>query len=328
MKKYFLISSVVLITSCGGGESSVSSSSSLSVSSSQSSSAPSSIAPSSSLSSSSSSISSNSQSSSVLSSTATSSSTASSSSSIASSSQSSFSLSSVEASSQASASSFASILLNDTGIELCGGTYGANDQTCPVEGYSGQDGDYGRDAQARAGGLTKIGGGVAGFDFTKLDENGNSLAANASSWACVRDNHTKLIWWVNQGGTYTWYDPDSSNNGGDEGAQNGGNCTTGACDTYALIQYSQSNKPCGADNWRLPTRLELLGIMHNGYWGEVGTWGYGVDTDFFPAIRELWSSQTDARTKHSAWIVNFTPSYLNLGSKSSPMAAWLVRTDD
>ena len=75
---------------------------------------------------------------------------------------------------------------------------------------------HGRDALARAGQLQKVGGGEAGFDFTKLDANGNALPASATSWDCVRDNVTGLIWevkttsglrsWSN---TYTWYDPNS-----------------------------------------------------------------------------------------------------------------------
>ncbi|MDZ7621733.1 MAG: hypothetical protein U5O69_04740 [Candidatus Competibacteraceae bacterium] len=111
--------------------------------------------------------------------------------------------------------------LNDTGITWC-----ANDTTnnlaCPVTSHPGQDGDHGRDALARAGQLQKVGGGKAGLDFTKLDANGNALPASASSWSCVRDNHTGLIWEVKTTSglrghvstRYIWYDPDHSTNGG------------------------------------------------------------------------------------------------------------------
>ncbi len=65
--------------------------------------------------------------------------------------------------------------LNDTGITICGND-GTNNSVCPVAGYPGQDAEYGRDAQALAGTLQKVGGGHAGFDFTKLDSEGNPLA--------------------------------------------------------------------------------------------------------------------------------------------------------
>lgn len=219
---------------------------------------------------------------------------------------------------------YGSGLLNDTGMDLCGGETGSNNLPCPVDGFSGQDGDHGRDAQARAGNLTKIGGGVAGFDFTKLNSGGTPLAASATSWTCVRDNHTELVWWINKGGSYSWYDPDNTTNGGDAGTQNGGICTGSSCDTHALIQHANNVAPCGFTDWRLPTRLELMGIMHNGYM-VVDSYGNGFDTDYFPEVWALWTSQTDARVTHGAWIISFRPNYQNHASKSGHLDTWLVR---
>lgn len=51
----------------------------------------------------------------------------------------------------------------------------------------GQDTEHGRDALAAVAALVKVGGGHAGFDFTKIDRNGNGLPASATDWACVRD---------------------------------------------------------------------------------------------------------------------------------------------
>ncbi len=94
-----------------------------------------------------------------------------------------------------------------------------------------QDARFGRDAAAKAGALTKTGGGAAGFDFTPLDTSGNTITLTGTppvpsvTPACVRDNVTGLIWEVktNDGGlrdkdwTYTWYNgttgtPDGTNN--------------------------------------------------------------------------------------------------------------------
>ena len=67
--------------------------------------------------------------------------------------------------------------LNDTGQDTC---FDGTSLVACTEANTGdnapnprQDGRYGRDAQARAGQLPKIGGGVAGFDFTALDAKGN-----------------------------------------------------------------------------------------------------------------------------------------------------------
>jgi len=108
--------------------------------------------------------------------------------------------------------------LNDTGIDRCADGLADINRVCPVAGYPGQDGDFGRDAAARAGTLLKAGGGAAGFDFTKIANNGSVLPASAvrgsepNDWACTRDNVTGLIWEVkNLGGLrdsrniYAWY---------------------------------------------------------------------------------------------------------------------------
>ena len=161
------------------------------------------------------------------------------------------------------------IKLNDTGITACSNFHFNGD--CPVEGFPRQDAQYGRDAQALAGTLQKVGGGNAGFDFTKLDSNGNPLPASATAWNCVKDNITGLIWEVktDDGGlrdkdnTYTWYEPDNSKNGGNAGGQNGGGCIGSSCDTFSYIQAVNAQALCGAGDWRMPNRNELLSIVDN-----------------------------------------------------------------
>lgn len=197
--------------------------------------------------------------------------------------------------------------LNDTGIDWC-----ANDTTnnlaCPVASHRGQDGEHGRDALARAGQLQKVGGGNAGFDFTKLDANGNAQSTSAAQWDCVRDNHTGLIWEVkttsglrSMDNTYTWYNPDPTTNGGSAGVQNGGNCTGSACDTHAFVQAVNQEGLCGASDWRMPTRRELMSIVHNGRYNPA------IDTDYFPNTPSIWfwSSSPYASHSNSAWYVYF-----------------------
>src|SRR5258708_18054719 len=73
--------------------------------------------------------------------------------------------------------------LYDTGQTQC---YDGNGTTisCTVA-PAADDGRYGRDAAAAAGVLTKIGAGVAGFDFTKIANNGSTLPASAVLRTCA-----------------------------------------------------------------------------------------------------------------------------------------------
>ena len=179
-----------------------------------------------------------------------------------------------------------------------------------MSGFPGQDGDHGRDALARAGQLQKVGGGNAGFDFTKLDANGNALPASATSWDCVRDNHTGLIWEVKTTSglrgmynTYTWYDPNSPD--GNSGTANGGNCTGSACDTTGFVQAVNAQGLCGASDWRMPTWRELQGIV------DYGRFNPAIDTGYFPNTpsSHFWSASPFANTSGGAWYVLFSHGY-------------------
>lgn len=201
-------------------------------------------------------------------------------------------------------------LLNDTGIGWCN-NYDNNFLECPVSSHPGQDGDHGRDALARQGLLEKVGAGAAGFDYTKLDVNGNDLPASATEWSCVRDNHTGLIWEVkvdepshlrHRGHSYSWYNPDPGTNGGDAGTQDGGSCTGSDCDTLGFVQAVNAQGLCGDGQWRMPTRMELHSLTHQ------GQDFLAVDTDYFPEAigADHWSASPHAVSPDIAWGVDFT----------------------
>ncbi len=197
--------------------------------------------------------------------------------------------------------------LNDTGITW-GGNYpnGSNADCSGVE-IAAQDCSHGRDAEALAGTLVKIGGGEAGFDFTKLDNSGNALPASAATWACVRDNVTGLVWEVktDNGGLhdndngYTWYNPDNGTNGGTAGTQNGGWCptATGNCDTSGFVAAVNSAGWCGQSDWRLPSREELHTLVN------LSASNPAIDTAYFPYTNNsfYWSSSPDAGDTSKAW---------------------------
>lgn len=212
--------------------------------------------------------------------------------------------------------------LNDTGITVCANN-AQNGLPCPVSDFPGQDAEYGRDALAAAGLLQKVGGGSAGFDFTKLDDNGNPLPASATEWSCVKDNHTGLIWEEkttsglrSMNNTYTWYNPDISTNGGHSGAKDGGYCSESECDTRDYVRAVNMQGLCGANDWRMPTRDELHGIV------DYSQLNPAIDTDYFPHTKvsdnqyvAYWSATPSASNVNHAWIVYFS------NGNASPSAA-------
>jgi chitodextrinase len=134
--------------------------------------------------------------------------------------------------------------LNDTGIDKWRAA-DSNELTASPAGYPGRDADYGRDALARAGTLVKVGGGSAGFDFTKIGSNGSALSAGSATWSCVRDNVTGLIWEV------------KTNDGGLHDMNN--YYTFSNMEAYVVAVNSAGL--CGASNWRLPSVEELYSLV-------------------------------------------------------------------
>lgn len=226
--------------------------------------------------------------------------------------------------------------LNDTGITRCGSVDGtSNDLACPVTEAPGQDAEYGRDVTHN-----DDSDGHAGFSFTKLDANGNPLPASATIWDCVKDNVTGLIWEVktDDGGlrdkdnTYTWYEPDSTKNGGDPGMQNGGSCTGSSCDTYGYVQAVNAQGLCGASDWRMPTVDELYSLVYENL-------GLTIESNFFPNMpsndfystysstysNQFWSSSPVANASIRAWYVGFFGSTTTWGYKGNSKWVRLVR---
>lgn len=203
--------------------------------------------------------------------------------------------------------------LNDTGQDTCdnGTTLAAcaPANTSDAATYPRQDGRFGRDAKAAAGTLTnKTGAGAAGFDFTKVCFNGDlegsanctgTLVANTTAaaiapatttdWACTKDNVTNLVWSLESGN---------------------GNWPTYAITT--LPNATNAATRCGYNTgWQLPTRRELLSIVHNGASDPA------IDSAYFPGTRSdgYWSINT--RALGYAFLVDFfygSTSYDNTNS--------------
>jgi len=169
--------------------------------------------------------------------------------------------------------------LNDTGQTLCANeSYPLTTCTQANTGdntlYPRQDGRYGRDVQAAAGTLTKIGAGAVGFDFTKIANDGSELPAtatlgpNPTDWACTRDNVTGLTWEIKKfrigASTMTWSDADN------------------------FVIFINTNKLCGFLDWRLPEVQELSNIIYvSSDWYTVA-----IDSSYFPDMHDpYWTNK-------------------------------------
>ncbi|MBB6558848.1 hypothetical protein HNP48_001512 [Acidovorax soli] len=185
--------------------------------------------------------------------------------------------------------------LNDTGLGQCFDASGPVACTQANVGDSAlhprQDARFGRDAQAAAGSLVKIGGGAAGFDFTALDTTGQPVAPGAH--VCVRDNVTGLVWSTETlASTFT---------------------AAGA----AAAGYSRCSQWQG---WRLPTRRELLSIVHNGAAQPA------IDAAYFPATVPggYWSGDVYGLDTARAWAVDFADGASLAPAQSASNALRLV----
>ena len=230
--------------------------------------------------------------------------------------------------------------LPDTGMSQCDAgliLFDCTDSSADFADSPRQDGRFGRDAKVVYGALSKAGAGSAGFDYTKVANNGSDLApgiglgAGPDDWACTRDNITGLTWEVKVNDatglrhsqwTYTWFDSDSTSNGGNSGTAAGGTCLTASrCDTGKFVADVNAATLCGRSDWRLPTARELLTIVHFGATNRL------IDPVYFPnsLMVNVWTGSTYAANASQAWVANFGSGQLGAGARASPFGVRLVR---
>ena len=105
--------------------------------------------------------------------------------------------------------------------------------------------------------------------------------------------------------TYSWYEPDMTKNGGLPGTVDGGNCgATSQCDTYGLVTVVNTKGWCGFNDWRVPTRQELISIVNYGQFGNAIERKYFPDT-FHPMPTTFWTSTPSSRSIDDAIVIDF-----------------------
>ncbi|WP_044412924.1 Lcl C-terminal domain-containing protein [Thiomicrospira microaerophila] len=197
--------------------------------------------------------------------------------------------------------------LNDTGITWGGNYPSGNNSDCTGETIGQQDCSHGRDAVV---GLSKTGEGHAGFDFTRLNADGSTYTGNGNyteaPWACVKDNHTGLVWEVKTpAGSGDIHDASNRYRWGGKTALLTGEFGTRHNDWDTLVDGSNSKNLCGFNDWRVPSRDELRSIVN------YGRFNPAIDQSVFPNTRSswYWSASPYASGSNFAWGVVFNNGY-------------------
>lgn len=232
--------------------------------------------------------------------------------------------------------------LNDTGVSLNANN---NANLAAYQGkFAGQDAHSGYDRMATSGFSDKAGRGEQGFDFTRLNQNGDELDQDTADWRCVRDNITGLIW-ENKTGIpddlhdaeqlFTWYS--FGDNGGFAGDVNAGsaacNLSSEECNTQAYIDTVNAQGLCGFFDWRLPSHDELLSLVHFGklqpplieseYFPDMGTTDPNTFLWYWTFVPNV--DGVSERGAQNAWAIDFNSGVDNFINKSTQARVKLVR---
>jgi hypothetical protein len=204
--------------------------------------------------------------------------------------------------------------LNDTGLTWGADSPSGNNDTCIGEVIEQQDCSNGRDSSHNDNS-----DGHAGFSYTKLDASGVVLALSDTSWSCVRDNVTGLIWEVktDDGGVH---DKNISYRWGGKTAVEG-DVGEYFSDWDTLVDTSNVDALCGFEDWRVPTVHELMSLRI------LNAPSPTIDTNFFPNARSVpyWSANTFPDGPTKALIFYFSTGDWNTFGRDRGVPVRLVR---
>jgi hypothetical protein len=143
-----------------------------------------------------------------------------------------------------------------------------------------------------------------GPSYTKMDAHGNFLDESATSWSCVMDSNSGLVWEVaddsllSSTAEYDWEE------------------------SGALVTHVNSHSLCGITDWRLPTSDELLSIVDSSR-EEIK-----INTAYFPDTQGgfYWTSTESSEHGNGAWTVLFILGKEFVGNKQIRYHARTVGT--
>lgn len=210
--------------------------------------------------------------------------------------------------------------LNDTGVKLC------VDMTTltftKVCADTGQDGANGRDVTNKSGK-----DGRRGFSFRKICHSGEAagkgncpadpvLGTAATDWGCTLDKVTGLIWEIKR-----------SNGLRDKNLRYTHLGNGAGTDTSGFVAAVNSQGLCGAQDWRLPTTVELQSIVD---YGVHGSPPMAIDKQWLPNLGLpggnpfYWASDTYVPNA-GAWVVDFARGEVAYGALTDSNQVRLVR---
>ena len=149
---------------------------------------------------------------------------------------------------------------------------------------------------------------------------------------CTLDNFTGLMWEVKSDepglhdwhNTYSWFDPDASNNELNyRGTAGGGECVGSDCDTSDFIRAVNEAGYCGFHDWRLPSRDELQSISDLRKAENPPT----INSEYFPFTQpeEYWSTNDYSFQHDAAWAWSFRFGHDRVDWKKTSKYLRLVR---
>jgi Protein of unknown function (DUF1566) len=224
---------------------------------------------------------------------------------------------------------------NDTGVskQQCYPTGSNVLAACSTSALAAQDGATGRDAATATNSKAD---GLLGFSFRKVCNSGSvagfgncptkpKFGSSAKRWGCTRDEVTGLTWEVKtatgpRGADRLFsrysaaFDPN-----GEFGS---------STDAAGYVAEINAAGLCGANDWRLPTALELQSLSAMG--GVVFAGGDGliaIDTTWFPNTIEdaFWAEEDFVLNVTNAWVVETFSGRTVNHSRSEPSSVRLVR---
>jgi hypothetical protein len=134
--------------------------------------------------------------------------------------------------------------------------------------------------------------------YTKIANDGSelpdnvTLGSNPKDWACTQDNKTGLIWEVKNRdrGLRDW------------------NKTYTFDESVAFATSVNSQTLCGKNDWRVPSKFELLGIVKSGETNPL------IDTTYFPNTQSYYFWSSSPSDSHSGDVYGV---YFGFGGVSS-----------
>ena len=189
--------------------------------------------------------------------------------------------------------------------------------TTPAMGYAGNGAVYSVVVSNNAGTVTSSSATLTVSKTSTAQSYG--YVANASDGLydkteCVQDNNTGLVWEgktaspaTSRLGTRTYTNYDSTSSAQKPNGLTSVNPTQTEIDAITnSIGYRDSVRTsnlCGYNDWRLPTKEELQGIVVSGSGSNPK-----IDTEWFPNTQNhaYWSSSPDVGYFYNSWFLNFS----------------------